>query len=180
MKTLPQLDFLAGAPRPWGGIALAGLAAVLLAGVAFSSWRIEQDNRQALARLNEQAARLLPPAPRKLSEAERVRLTQAARVAGELRAPWGDLLATFEEHGQGDIGLLKLEPDAKAGVVRLTGQARDAKSLFAYLHELEADVRLVRVALTTQQLERETPGQPLRFVIQAGWRGAPAAPKEVS
>ena len=127
-----------------------------------------------------QAARLLPPAPRKLSEAERVRLTQAARVAGELRAPWGDLLATFEEHGQGDIGLLKLEPDAKAGVVRITGQARDAKSLFAYLHELEADVRLVRVALTTQQLERETPGQPLRFVIQAGWRGAPAAPKEVS
>ena len=127
MKTLPQLDFLAGAPRPWGGIALAGLAAVLLAGVAFSSWRIEQDNRRALARLNEQAARLLPPAPRKLSETERVRLTQA-RVAGELR-PWGDLLATFEEHGQGDIGLLKLEPDAKAGVVRITGQARDAKSL---------------------------------------------------
>ena len=45
---------------------------------------------------------------------------------------------------------------------------------------LQADVRLVRVALTTQQLERETPGQPLRFVIQAGWRGAPAAPKELS
>lgn len=180
MKTVAQLDFLAGGPRPWGGIALAALAALLLGAAALSSWRIEQDNRQALARLNEQAARLLPPAPRKLSEGERVRLAQAARVAGELRAPWGDLLATFEEHGQGDIGLLKLEPDAKAGVVRVTSQARNARALFAYLHELEADPRLVRVALTTQQLERETPGQPLRFVIQAGWRGAPSAPREVS
>ncbi|TXH53164.1 MAG: hypothetical protein E6Q93_19815 [Burkholderiaceae bacterium] len=65
-------------------------------------------------------------------------------------------------------------------MVRITGQARNAKALFAYLHELEGDARLVRVALTTQQLERETPGQPLRFVIQAGWRGAPSAPKEVS
>lgn len=180
MKTVAQLDFLAGAPRPWPGISLLALAALLLGAAAFSAWRLEQDNRAALARLNEQAARLLPPAPRKLSEAERVRLAQAVRVAGELRAPWGDLLSTFEEHGRGDIGLLKLEPDAKAGVVRVTGQARDAKALFAYLHELEGDARLVRVALTTQQLERETPGQPLRFVIQAGWRAAPAVAEKVS
>ncbi len=180
MKLVRQLDFLAGAPRPWGGLGLVVLAALLLAAVSASAWQQDQDNRRALAQLNEQAARLMPPAPRKLSEAERVRLAQAARVAGELRAPWGDLLATFEEHGQGDIGLLKLEPDAKAGVVRITGQARNAKALFAYLHELEGDARLVRVALTTQQLERETPGQPLRFVIQAGWRGAPSTPKEVS
>ena len=180
MKRVRQIDFLAGAPKPWAGLGLTAIAALLVAAVAFSGWQQEQDNRRALARLNEQAARLLPPAPRKLSEAERVRLAQAARVAGGLRAPWGDLLATFEEHGQGDIGLLKLEPDAKAGVVRITGQARNAKALFAYLHELEGDARLVRVALTTQQLERETPGQPLRFVIQAGWRGAPSAPKEVS
>ena len=180
MRRPPQLDFLAGAPRPWGGIALAALAAALATAAGFATWRLDQDNRQALAKLNEQAARLLPPAPRKLTEAERVRLTQAARVAGELRAPWGDLLATFEEHGQGDIGLLKLEPDAKTGLVRITGQARNAAALFAYLRELEAEPRLTRVALTTQQLERETPGQPLRFVIQAGWRGAPAAPKELS
>ena len=180
MKRPPRLDFLAGAPRPWGGVGLAVLAAALLGAAVHSSWRLQQDNRQALATLNEQAAHRLPPAPRKLSEAERVRLSQAARVASELRAPWGDLLATFEEHGRGDIGLLKLEPDAKTGLVRITGQARHAEALFAYLRELEAEPRLVRVALTTQQLERETPGQPLRFIIQAGWRGAPSAPKELS
>jgi Tfp pilus assembly protein PilN len=180
VKRVDQLDFLARAPRPWAGVVLGSLVAALLAATAFSTWRLEQDNRQALAAVNERTARLLPPPPRRLTEAERVRLAQAARVAGELRAPWADLLATFEEHGQNDIGLLKLEPDAKAGVVRVTGQARHAKALFAYLRELEADPRLVQVALTTHQAERETPGQPLRFVIQAGWRAAPALPKEVS
>jgi Tfp pilus assembly protein PilN len=180
MKPVGQLDFLARAPRPWAGVLLASATAALLAAAAFGAWQLDQDNRQALAAVNERSARLLPPAPRKLSEAERVRVAQAARVAGELRAPWADLLATFEEHGQADIGLLKLEPDAKAGVVRVTGQARHAKALFAYLRELEADPRLVQVALTTHQAERETPGQPLRFVIQAGWRAAPSAPKEQS
>jgi len=180
MKPLPRLDFLARAPRPWAGIALCTIAAVTLAAAAASAWQMQRDNRDRLAQVNERAARLLPPAPRKLTEAERVRLAQATRVAGELRAPWADLLATFEKHGKNDIGLLKLEPDAKAGLVRVTGQARNTAALFAYLRELEADPRLMHVALTTQQSERDTPGQPLRFVIQAGWRTTASAAKEVS
>jgi Tfp pilus assembly protein PilN len=180
MKPLRRLDFLARAPQPWAGVVLAALAGLLLGAAAFSAWRLEQDNRLALAALNERAAKLLPPAPRKLSEAERVRHAQAARVAAELRAPWADLLATFEEHGRNDIGLLKLEPDAKAGAVRITGQARSAQALFAYLRELEADPRLVQVALSSHQAERDTPGEPLRFVIQAGWRAARSPAKELS
>lgn len=180
MKPLARLDFMARAPRPWAGLVLCIAAAGLLAAAAASAWQLERDNRDRLALVNERAARLLPPPPRKLTEAERVRLAQATRVAGELRAPWADLLATFEEHGKSDIGLLKLEPDAKAGIVRVTGQARNTAALFAYLRELEADARLTQVALTTHQSERETPGQPLRFVIQAGWRTTTTAVKEVS
>lgn len=180
MKPLARLDFMARAPRPWVGVALCAAAAGLLLAVAASAWQMERDNRDRLAVVNERAARLLPPPPRKLTEAERVRLAQATRVAGELRAPWADLLATFEEHGKNDIGLLKLEPDAKAGIVRVTGQARNTTALFAYLRELEADSRLTQVALTTHQSERETPGQPLRFVIQAGWRTTTSVAKEVS
>jgi Tfp pilus assembly protein PilN len=180
MKSLARLDFMARAPRPWVGLVLCAVAAGLLAAVLASAWQMERDNRDRLAQVNERAARLLPPPPRKLTETERVRLAQATRVAGELRAPWADLLATFEEHGKNDIGLLKLEPDAKAGIVRVTGQARNTAALFAYLRELEADSRLTQVALTTHQSERETPGQPLRFVIQAGWRTTTTAAKEVS
>lgn len=181
MKTLAPLDFLAPPPRPWAGIAGASFAGALALAAALSCWQLGETNRESQAELAQQAARLLPPAPRKLSEADRVRLAHAARVAGELRAPWADLLAAFEEHGRADIGLLKLEPDARAGTVRITGHARNAKALFAYLKELEADPRLERVALTTHQLERDTPGRPLRFAIQAGWRpGSSAASRNTS
>jgi Tfp pilus assembly protein PilN len=180
MKRLPTLDFLAGAPRPWGGVAAAAVGAAFVAGVGLSCWQIELDNRQRAIELAAQTARRLPPPPRKLSESERVRLAQTANVAGELRAPWGDLLSTFENRGRGDIGLLKLEPDAKAGVVKVTGQARNTKALFAYLRALEDDARLERVALTTQQLERDTPGQPVRFTIQAQWRTERTVAKEQS
>jgi Tfp pilus assembly protein PilN len=180
VKKIDHLDFLAPPPRPWAGFGLVLLACALLAAAANASWQVELRNRQDSARLEQRLARLQPPAPRKLSEAERLQLAAAARVASELRAPWDDLLATFEEHGQADIGLLKLEPDARARVVRITGQARDARALFAYLRALEADPRLVEVSLTTQQAENDTPGKPLRFTIQAGWRAAPSVAKDSS
>lgn len=182
MRPLPQLDFMAAPPRPWSGLALLAVAALILAAAAASCWQIEQGNRYETALLNQRAARQAMP-QRKPTEAERLRQAQTASVSGQLRAPWAELLATFEESGRSGIGLLKLEPDARTGVVRVTGHARDAKALFAYLQDLEADPRLLQVVLNTHQRERDTPGQPLRFIIQATWRTAttaPTAPKVVS
>lgn len=174
MIKVRQLDFLAAPGRPWGGLVLMAAGLVLLGVLAASSWQLARHNHEGAALLAQRAARLSPAPARKPTEAERVRLAQLERVSGELRAPWAELLATFEEHGRADVGLLKLEPDARAGIVRVTGQARDSKALFAYLLALEADPRLTDVALTTHQTERDVPGQPLRFIIQAAWRLAGA------
>ena len=174
MKPLPQLDLVAGPSRPWAGLGLCVVGGALVAYTALAFWQADARNRDTSAALTAQAARIQPPAARKLTEAERVQIAAVARVASELRAPWSDLLATFEDHGHDDVGLLKLEPDARARTVRITGQARDTQALFTYLRALEADSRLVDVALTTHQAEREIPGKPVRFVIQAGWRSAPA------
>lgn len=180
MKPIAQMDFLDLRPRPWGGVVLALGAGAALLWAATSSWHVEQSNRSETALLNQRAARLAPPPPRKLTEAERLRVTQVQSVAAELRAPWSDLLASFEQHGGADVALLKLEPDARAGVVRVAGQARNTQALFDYLQALEADPRLTQVLLTAHQAERDTPGQPLRFTVQAGWRKGVSAPKELS
>lgn len=180
MKPIAQMNFLELRPWPWAGLALALIAAAVLAAAAASSWRVDQSNRTETALLNQRAARLVPPVPRKLTEAERLRVTQVQSVAAELRAPWSDLLASFEEHGGADVALLKLEPDARAGVVRVAGQARNTKALFDYVQALEADPRLTQVLLTAHQAERDMPGQPLRFTVQAGWRKAGNAAKELS
>jgi Tfp pilus assembly protein PilN len=180
MKTLPQVDFVARPARPWIGLTLClGLGAAL-AMLGWSSWQLEEHNRVQAATLARHAAARAPLAARRPTEAERVRLAQAQTVAGELRAPWSELLAAFEQHGGGDVGLLKLEPDARAGTVRVTGQARHSQALFTYLAALEADPRLEQVLLTTHQTEGDTPGNPVRFTIQAGWRLAPVPAKDVS
>ncbi len=180
MKPIAQVNFLSTKPWPWAGVVLVLLASAALLVSAASSWRVEQANRQETALLNQRAARLVPPPPRKLTEAERLRVSQVQSVAAELRAPWSDLLASFEEHGGVDVALLKLEPDARAGLVRVTGQARNTKALFDYVQTLEADPRLTQVLLTAHQAERDAPGQPLRFTVQAGWRKAAGALKELS
>lgn len=180
MKTLPHIDFVASPARPWFGIVMFSGLGALLAWLCWSGWQLEQDNRLQAAALARHAAALAPQALRKPTEAERVRLAQAQTVAGELRAPWSELLAAFEQHGGGDVGLLKLEPDARAGTVRVTGQARHSQALFTYLTALEADPRLEQVVLTTHQTESDTPGKPVRFTIQAGWRLAPLPTKDVS
>lgn len=169
MRAPAELDFLAAAPRPWYGIALAAGGALALALTAAACWTVDRSNADARLAGAAQLQRLRPPAPRTLSESDRVRRMLAERVSIELTAPWGDLLATIEEHGNDDIGLLKVEPDARAETVRITGQARDTKSIFAYLHAFEQDPRLSDVMLNSQKSERETPGEPRRFTITASW-----------
>jgi uncharacterized iron-regulated membrane protein len=171
MKPLQRLDFLAPAPRPWAGLTLLALGAAALAWVAIWTWSLQQAVNQHNASLRQQATRQAAPS-NTLGEAERVRMAQASAVLSELRAPWDQLLSTFEERSRNDIGLLKLEPDAKSGLVRVTGQAKDTKALFAYLKELESDQRLISVALNNHQLERDAPGRPVRFMLQARWRTA--------
>jgi hypothetical protein len=180
MKRLPRIDFLRPPPRPWAGLLLAGAAVAWLATAGWRGWELDRSNHEQGTLLAQRSVALAPPAPRRPTEAERVRYAQASAVAGELGAPWTDLLAAFEEHGSGDVGLLKLEPDARAGLVRVTGQVRNTRALFAYLRALEADARLDRVVLTNHQIERTTPGMPLRFTLQAGWRRAALPGKEFS
>ena len=181
MKPLPQVDFLQQGRLPWLGAALLLVAAVLLGVAGWQVSELDRDNRDTATLLARRAVALAPVPPRKPTEAERVRFAQASAVAGELGAPWSELLSAFEEHGSGDVGLLKLEPDARAGQVRVTGQVRNTRALFAYLRALESDPRLGSVVLTNHQLERDVPGRPLRFTLQAGWRRVtPASAKEVS
>ncbi len=169
MKRPPTLDFAGGAPQPWIGLAVCVLAALMLAGGAAVSWQQQQRNGALAAALSQRSAQR-QPAARALSAAERTRVAQGERVMSELRAPWGELLSTFEAQSRPDIGLLKLEPDARTGLVRVTAHAKDTTALFAYVKALEGDDRLRNVSLVNHELERDTPGQPLRFTLQAGWR----------
>lgn len=172
MKALPRIDFIAASASPWLGRGLLALALALLAAVSYQAHLLRQSNRVILA--ETAAVRAARPIAGNLTEAQRRSLQQVRALASQITAPWSDLLAVFEQHIQPDVGLLRLEPDARSGRVRLSAEAKDTKAMMAYVTALEADVRLVEVVLMSHQLERDVAGQPVRFTVQAGWRPAPS------
>jgi hypothetical protein len=174
MKPWPSLQ-LAGRPaRPWAGLVLAALA---LPGLLLQLAALRQAQQaQAQARHDLQTTRAATTtAARPASEADKRQLAQARQLLAQLQAPWFELMAAFEQHTRDDIGLLRLEPDARAMRVRVVAQARDQAAMLAYLQALEADPRLSDVLLLNHQLEADQPGRPVRFALQAGWRRAAGA-----
>lgn len=173
MKRVPSIDFCHRPSQPWWGWGLAATALALLAASGHGVWLAQQQLQAEHGRLQLAQAAQAPKAA--LSAADRMLLAQARSVAGQLNAPWDQLLAVFEEHSMPRVGLLKLEPDAKTALVKVTGQSGDTDALIVYVAALEADPRLAEVLLVAHQVERDAAGQPVRFVLSAGWRLTPVA-----
>jgi hypothetical protein len=181
MKRVPSIVFLSPSRPRWAGWVLAAAAAACLGASAYAAWRLELTVREHGARLAlAQAAQSPRSTP---SAADRALLLQARSISNQLNAPWDQLLGVFEEHSMQTVGLLKLEPDAKAAIVRVTAQAGSAEDMVSYVAALESDNRLADVVLASHQIERDTAGRPLRFMLVASWKttgatglAAPAAP----
>jgi hypothetical protein len=178
MKRVPSIIFLSRSRPRRIGWGLAAVAIACLGASACASWRLELDARAHEARLTRAQAAQSPRTT--LSAADRALLVQARSISNQLNAPWDELLGVFEDHSVQTVGLLKLEPDARAAIVRVTAQAGTTEDMVAYVAALESDSRLTNVILASHQIERETAGRPVRFMLVAGWRttgtAAPTAP----
>lgn len=172
MKAPARIDFVPGTAPPQLGWLLLAAAVPALAAGTYPALTLRASTHELAAR--SQPARAARPIAAQLTDAQRRSLRQVHALSAQITAPWSDLLAVFEQHIQPDVGLLRLEPDARSGRVRLSAEARDTKAMMGYVTALESDVRLVDVVLTHHQFERELAGQPVRFTLQAGWRPAPA------
>ncbi|MBK4735818.1 hypothetical protein [Noviherbaspirillum pedocola] len=166
-------DFGAGrAAPPRLGIALlaAGIlaagAAAMQAGTDYAGWRDAAERQeQALIRMQTPThARIPAPTP----EQQRS-LRAAALLTESLRAPWGHLLGVMETGSSGEVALLSVEPLPAGHELRVTGEARNYGAMLDYLAYLQRQPELNRVVLTAHQLQRQAPGAPLRFALQAHW-----------
>ncbi len=176
MKRIHRLDLLHDQRTPWGGWLLAGLG-LLLAGLAALPLLplredIEARNRSLGA---ERRASAAADAPIELSATDRRRQTQARRLLVQLDAPWNELFNLLEQNADPQVGLLRLEPDAASGQIRVMALARNLDAMAAWLRRLEQDPRLADVQILQHQIEEQQPGRPVRFNLVARWRGAAAA-----
>jgi hypothetical protein len=184
-----DIDFSGRAPARPLGWALLGAGVLALAWQGWGLWRAT-----ALA--------VTPPAARMATRMAEPVVVPAANpkgapavatavprplvdaVVADLAAPWEDLLRVFETRAGQQVTVLRLEPDARSGLVRLTGEARTLAAVLAYAGALDTDPRLSQVLLTHHQRRADpvesvdaasAPPRPVaatavEFTLTAAWR----------
>jgi len=95
----------------------------------------------------------------------------ADEVMMQLKLPWDALFGALEKANSDDIALLGIEPDAKKGLVRVSGEAKDFAALFAYIRHLQESEAISAVYLRHHQIQEEDPEHPVRFRLEASWTG---------
>lgn len=99
----------------------------------------------------------------------RARIQLASQVVQKRAIPWDTLFRDIEAASNKDVGVLSIQPDADGRVLRITGEARNAAALTAYIERLEQQPSLDRVYLAEHELRAEQGRSPLRFGLQALW-----------
>jgi hypothetical protein len=154
---------------PMGWLLLAvGLVIATVAGVQFRSAHAER-----LARAGDLVAirgKDIAFVPEGAGPAADPRAAKAAAgVARDLQVPWSELLTALENVQARDVALLAVEPSPTRHSVRITAEAKNADAMFAYIEALHGD-SFPEENLTSHQVQTQTPGSPVRFVVQARWR----------
>lgn len=180
MKAPPlRLEFAPGArPRSrlgWAMLVCAVMVLVLQLTMLASTWSDRRRLAQTLAQLDARQRDAGRPRPgaAKPDPAYLAKVKSTQQVAKHLGAPWVDLLDALESAPQQSVALLAAEPSTSKQSFRLTAEARNLPAMLAYVAALQKDPRLVSVVLVSHQVQVQTPGQPVRFQVQAGW-GAPS------
>jgi hypothetical protein len=170
-----DLDFSPARRNHAGGWVLlfAGVAAALLAGVQFESAEAARMARATelnsvndrLAGPKKDSARAGPPLDPRVSKA-------ANQIARELQMPWAEMLAALEAIPAPEVALLGVEPSALRHVVRITAEAKNSAAMLDYLQALQSGPQFSNVWLTSHLVQAQTPGTPVRFIVQLKWSGA--------
>jgi Tfp pilus assembly protein PilN len=158
--------------RPGLLLLLLGVVAVLIvADLAVEVSREKAESEAALSRTDRKRAPVVRDSerdPKRTAEEMKI----ADSIAGRLTLPWADLFDALEASSNNTVALLALEPDLPKRVLRITAEAKNKADMLAYVGRLSEDSRLLNVHLMDHQLQAQTPGEPVRFSIQASWAGS--------
>jgi Tfp pilus assembly protein PilN len=107
------------------------------------------------------------------AQALQQQIQQANTILQQLALPWNPLFQTLEATPEKDIALLSIQPDVSKHHLRISGEARNLKTLLTYIDHLEASKVLNHVYLTSHEIRTEVTEQPVRFALDANWRVQP-------
>lgn len=167
------LDYLRPMPgSQWPGwllltVGLLGCGFMLVLSSSTSQQLIEIE--QEVSKLNRQAERRRMLAQAEESGGEAYAQSQKLRQVSPLNMRWASMLLALEQAIDESVTLLGLEPGVQD--IAIAGEARDLGAVLDYIKRLQVANVFVDVYLTKHEINQASPYQPVRFSLQASWRG---------
>ena len=172
----PRLDLdLVAKPAAWS---LQGLL-VLVLGLAFAAGVLMQQQRtqtaydevdQALSKLTMQNQQDYKPVVKTDDTATRDAALEAQWITDQLAYPWQPLFEALEKTKQPDVALLSLQPDTKKMQVKIGGEAKDFKTVLAYIDQLQALAVFSKIYLIKHEVNEADKQKPIDFTLIAYWQ----------
>ena len=166
-----NLDYQPTSPFPWGGMALLGVAVIVLglSGIYYQRLGGQVTILEAkVERTNNRAAL------RESSVRGGVELVEEVKNANDvlrhLGVPWESLFHAVESSGNQNITLLAIEPDVEKQQVKISGEAKSFNLLMNYMTHLQGQAVLGSVYLQNHDVQQEDPDKPVRFSLIATWQ----------
>ncbi len=165
-----ELDFVR-TPARAGATGIVLLGCGLLA-AAFSVQQYLSFSERLAAHAREAAPRETAVTRVNLDQL-RARLLAANKVVEKRTTPWDTLFRDIEAVSDKSVGLLSVQPDLAGRQVRITGEARDAAALAAYITRLSQKASLRDVYLTDHEMHQVDGQAVIRFGLSANWAMEP-------
>ncbi len=168
MRSIEDLEFLPAKRLPLMGVLL------LLLALGWLTWQFAQlrlatqERDKAAAASNSSISSTHNRAATPVREDSKA-LALAISTSKQLATPWSTLLQSLETATGSDVALLKIEPNALEGQLRITGEARNASAMLSYLQRVQATAALSQISLQSHQTVSEKPGTPTRFIFIGPW-----------
>jgi Tfp pilus assembly protein PilN len=160
-----RLDFRRdGATPRWVAPALLAVALAFAGDVGFSfakNLQLEKKNEAALAKLDPRSFK-----PARNASAEE--LAAARETVQRLSTPWDKLFGALESAASDQVALLAIEPDPKAGTVKISGDSKDYLAVLTYVLNLSRAEALSGVQLARHETKNDAQ-KTVGFSISASW-----------
>jgi hypothetical protein len=162
-----ELQFTPGRRAPWSHLLLAaGVLAAALVGWQVAAAHLERERQARSIVLSEERMGISDDvAP---AAADPRASKAAAGVARDLQVPWAQMLASLEAVPARDVALLGVEPSTARRNMRITAEAKSVDAMLDFLEAMRGE-SFPEVLLVSHQVQAQTPGVPIRFVLQARW-----------
>ena len=153
---------------PWAGWALLALAVLLTGDLAHGYYAARVTLASTQARLAK-VERPMQNAGMRARKATPEEITAARETYQRLATPWEQLFGALESAATERVTLVAVEPDARSGTVKISGEGRDYPAVLDYVVKLRATPALAGAHLVKHEARQDGPQPSIAFSVAAAW-----------